>query len=233
MRQYALLFCLTGILCAGQDAAENEENNNHNNGGGSTPAVKPADTYDPTKVNSLIGANTPRNYDWQPLTKEQRWKLYFNQTYANPGVFFRTAGAALGDQARNDPQPWGQGGDAYARRVANRFAIFTLNDSIEHGLGAAMGYEVRYVRSRSNNPLKRIGRAMMWDFVTYNREGKYVVNVPRLAGAWGSSLAAASWTPGYKISAQGVQNATQTLAIGGFFNILREFAPDLKRLFKK
>jgi hypothetical protein len=175
----------------------------------------------------------PREIDWKPVTSEQRWKIYRDKTFANPGAYFRAFGAASGDQLNDRPRSWPQGLEGYSQRVGQRFVTFTLQDSVEAGLSAASGYEPRYVRCRCTGTGARIGYAFKMNFLTLNREGKQVFNWPKFAGAYSAGMASTTWVKDYKWSAEGLQAGNSQLYFGALFNLVREFGPELKRVFKR
>ncbi len=170
--------------------------------------------------------NTVDRDGWQPLTGEQRWRIYWRATYANPGTFFRAAGPALGDHLNDRPEVWPQGMAGYSRRMANRFARFTLQDTMQHASSAALGYEVRYVRCGCEGFWPRFGHALLWNFLTLDRQGRPVVNAPRIGSAFAAEFIGNAWMPeGFRTNAEAFRGVGIQLGVGALFNTIREFAP--------
>jgi hypothetical protein len=194
-----------------------------------------ADAVAGTQVTYLFGSVLPKEVPWQPLTNQQRLTLYFRQTWLNPGAFFRAAGSAAGDQAGNRPPEWGQGGQAYAQRVGNRFAVFTLQDTIQSSLAAGMKYDVRYLRCKCSGFGPRFVYSLKQSFVTKNHEGKWRLNIPQWAGAAaGAAIGVYGWYPDSARNHNEVLRAGFTsLVFPMFFNSLIEFGPEIKRVFKR
>lgn len=191
-------------------------------------------TTDPIHVNMFVGSVVPAGERYVPLTGEQRFKLYLRQTYINPGAYFRAFGAAAGGQASNEPPQWGQGGEAYMKRVGNRFARFTIQDSIEAAGAAALGHEVRYVRCNCTGFLPRAGYALAMNFVTYDRQGKRVPHYSRVGAAFASGFIGHTWMPpGYETKRDVLSGAAMQLSFGTMFNVIREFTPEIKRAFRR
>jgi hypothetical protein len=134
----------------------------------------------------------------------------------------------LRDQAAERPEGWD-----FGRRLGSRLARSGINTSLEHSLSALAGYETRYVRCACKGAWKRVGHALAYEFVTLDRGGKRVFNWPHFAGVYASEFAAASWTPGVKWSAGGVQSAHEQIVGSALFNLVREFLPDLKKKRKR
>jgi hypothetical protein len=95
----------------------------------------------------------------------------------SPGVFFASAGPALGAQLKNEPASWGQGVEGYSKRFANRFGRFTLQKSYEAAGAAALGHEVRYVRSKRSGFGRRAVHALTANFVTHDRNGRRAAHI--------------------------------------------------------
>lgn len=187
----------------------------------------------PTLAIGQSSAVLPKEIEWKAVTSEQRWQIYRDKTFASPSAYFRAFGAASGDQLRDRPTGWQQGLEGYSQRVGQRFVTFTLQDSVEAGLSAAAGYEPRYVRCKCTGAGARMGHAFKMNFLTLNREGKQVFNWPKFAGAYSAGIVSTTWVKEYKWSAQGVQAGNSQLYFGAVFNLVREFGPELKRVFKR
>jgi hypothetical protein len=95
----------------------------------------------------LSTASDPGSY--RPLSGRERWNLYLHDALWSPGIVFRVAGPALlGAQVNDEPPAWGQGAEGYSRR----FGRFALKETYEAAGAAALGHEVRYVRSMRTVP---------------------------------------------------------------------------------
>lgn len=196
-------------------------------------AADPAAEKQSLTSQSLLGTIVPKGVQWAPPTGQQRWNVLKTKAFVGPGAYFRAFGAAAGDQNSNRPRDWGQGGGAYAKRVANRWAVFTLQDSAEAGLSAVAGYETRYVRCNCEGGLKRMGHALQFNFVTFDSKGHKVPNWPKFVSAYGVGMLSTTWTPNSKWSAEGLNRGNSQIYFGVFFNIIREFSPDIAKAFKR
>lgn len=152
------------------------------------------------------------------------------QTYATPGVFLRAFGAAASDQSDNRPREWGQGAAPYFQRVGNRFARFTLQDTLEAGGSALLHHEVRYIRCSCTGFLPRFGHALAMNFVTLNDKGHWVPHVSRVGAAFAAEFIGNSWMPDdYRTRSEAFQGVAVQLGFGSLFNVVREFSPEIRR----
>ena len=171
---------------------------------------------------------------YRPLTGEERWRYYLKVTYASPGVWFGVAGPALGAHLNHEPEAWGQGAAGYGRRVANRFGRMVLQRSYEAAGAAALGHEVRYIPSGRKRLISRIGYAVIANFVTYDRNGGRTANVARVSSVVAAQATATLWMPdGYRDFKTAARGAGVELSVGSGLNLLKEFSPEIKRLFKR
>lgn len=195
-------------------------------------AAEPVKKYDPSSINLGFGAILPKGQAFQPLTAEQRVRLWKRQMFLNPQTYARTLVWASRDLGVAD-SPYSPGALGFAERFGSRYARSALSTSIRHGLSAAAGYDLRYVRSKDRNVGKRIVHAMFWDFQTLNREGKRRFNWPRIVAVYGSETLSAAWTPRQKWSAYGVRSANEQIVFGWVTDLAKEFLSDVKLLGRK
>jgi hypothetical protein len=171
---------------------------------------------------------------YQPLTGQERWDLYLRAAYWSPGAVFRAAGPALGAQLNNEPSAWGQGMEGYGKRFANRFGRFTLKETFEAAGAAALGHEVRYIRAKRSGFLPRAAHALTANFVTYDRDGRRTPHIARVGSAFAAEFTGNLWMPaGYRDPSRAVRGVGMELGVGSAFNLIREFAPELKRVFTR
>jgi hypothetical protein len=172
--------------------------------------------------------------DRRPLTGKERWTIYVRNAFWSPGVFFRAAGPALGAQLGNEPPSWGQGAEGYSKRFANRFGRFALKETYEAAGAAALGHEVRYVRSKRAGFLPRAAHALSANFVTYDRNGRRTPHVTRVGSVFAAEFTGNLWMPaGYRDASTALRGVGMELGAGAAVNLVREFAPELKRMFKR
>jgi hypothetical protein len=184
-------------------------------------------------ADGMLGVTVLKEQKWSPPTREQRWAVYKLRSFTGPSMYFRTIGTALTDQQQTIPKDWGQGWDAFGKRLANHYATYQLIDGAEMGLSALAGYDPRYIQSRSTGIWNRMGHAVAFNFVTLDGRGKTVLNWPKFVAAYGGGMLSTTYTPGTKWSAEGLRMGTAQVSFGVAADLVKEFAPDLIRKFRR
>lgn len=174
---------------------------------------------------------TSANY--KPLTGKGRAAFFVSDTLLSPLTYAAALGGGGIQQLTNSPPEWNQGVEGYAKRTGSVLGILLLQNSIEQTSAAALGYEPRYVHCGCTGFLKRTGHVLVWSIITKNNAGANRLNLPMLAGAYGSGmLATLAWYPNrFDPLTDGFRLGTQQVPfrVGG--NWLHEFSPELKRAF--
>jgi hypothetical protein len=187
--------------------------------------------YSGSKSAFLARAVARATDTYAPATGKERRDLYVRRAFLSPGAFFRAAGPALGSHLKNRPPEWGQGMEGYGRRFANRFGRFALKETYEAAGAAALGHEVRYLRSARSGFLPRAGHAMAATFITYDKNGRRTPHIARLGSAFAAEFTGNLWMPaGYRTGAEAVRGVGIELGMNSVFNLFREFSPELKRV---
>lgn len=203
MRIFLVTFCLAAIL----------------------PAQDASNITKPSQADLLVGTRVPRDLQWHTPTPEERWRVLWRGIALSPGAYIRTILTASESHLSNQPVSYGQGWGAFGKRNLNTFATYSLQDAASQGLAAAAGYEMRYVQCKCTGVLPRIGHALAFSVVTYDRNGKKVVNWPNIAGTYSIGMLSTTYTPDQKWSAQGIQIANSAMAFGFVSSLLQEFTP--------
>lgn len=179
----------------------------------------------------LVGTRVPRELAWSTPTPKERWRVWWRGIAASPGSYVRSTVSAGFMQLNNTPAEYRQGWGAYGKRVGNSFLTYSLQDSASQAMAAAVGYEIRYIQCKCTKVLPRIGHALAFNFVTYDRNGKKVLNWPSLSGGYLVGMASSAYTPGQKWSAGGIRAGNSAIYFGFASSLLQEFTPS--KLFKR
>jgi hypothetical protein len=141
-----------------------------------------------------------------------------------------TYGVAMGlvygevDQLSHNPPEWGSGWDGYRRRAASNVGEFVVQETATEALAAVMKRPLDYQPCYCRPTNKRVGWALWQSVTDYTVEGKHEVALPRIVGAYGGSLAQASWRPGERSHVKtAFVNGTTSLLIGAGINLFHEF----------
>ena len=171
---------------------------------------------------------------YEPITKSERWKEFAKDNFTSPGAYFSALGPAIGAQIKNEPPEWGQGVKGYAHRAGYYYGMSIIDSSIRHSTAAAFGHDVRYERATKKGILPRTKHAISRGFVTRNSEGKLVPYISNFMGSYGGGMLSTYMLPDrYDPLKRGLQQGHLLFAANTGGNILREFAPEIKKLFRR
>ncbi|MCC6537489.1 MAG: hypothetical protein IT162_08075 [Bryobacterales bacterium] len=178
--------------------------------------------------------NTINRVDpYTPMTAEERLHFFLRRAVTSPGAPARAAFLAAFDQHANDPEGWGQGWDAYGKRVGNRLARSAVRNAIETSSALALGYDQRYIMCNCDGALRRTGHALAMNFVTFNRRGEWVPNIPRVGSTVAAEYIGLTWLPpGTRTAGEATRGLALNLLTGSLTNVWREFSPPLVRQLK-
>jgi hypothetical protein len=202
--------------------------------GSSKSSSPPTQSQEELKVNWLYGAYVDKDVPLHPLSNHQRFQLFLRQSFLTPGVYVKTAFFSLSDQARGNPEEWGDGFGGYAKRTGSRYGQFVAQNALSGAGNALLGYEPRYDRCRCTGFWPRTRHAVVRNFVTYNRTEKELrPQLGMYAGAFGGGVISATWQPDNpSLLTRGYQGIVTQAIFGVGANWLGEFAPDIKRVLK-
>ena len=186
------------------------------------PDTEPVRAADNATVESEAGRDRPG-----------RLRLFLEDTVLSPTLVPRLAWKTTLDHRKDSPSAWGSGADAYGKRMAARAGLVMAQAGVQHGTAALMRVDPRGDRSRCacTHPMKRTAYALSRTFVTRDDRGRTRPNIPLVAGAVGGAAIARTWYPhGEGPGRDAARVAAMSIVSEAGTNVLREFAPDLKRL---
>jgi hypothetical protein len=165
------------------------------------------------------------------LTKMDRLTLFWNDTYASPGAWVGLSAGAFVDQVRHTPAQWDADGSGYTRRLASEYGQLATRNVIHEGLAGIAGLDPRYTVCNCNGTAHRGAHALKMTFTTYRQDGRLVLDMPQIAGAYGSGIVSTYWYPHrlYNPLVQGVQFGHEQMGEVLIGNLIQEFGPDIKR----
>jgi hypothetical protein len=162
-----------------------------------------------------------------------RLRLFLDDTILSPTLTPRLAFSAALDHRDAAPGGWGTGAGGYGKRIAARAGLVLSQAGVHHATAAALDLDPRGDQSTCGcaHPLRRAGHALARTFVTRDRRGRAVPNVPLVAGATGGAVIARAWYPPEEGPGRDAARLAALTIVGqAGANLFREFAPDLKRL---
>jgi hypothetical protein len=166
-----------------------------------------------------------------PLTGRQRLILFWNDTYASPGAYAGVSMGAMMDQVEHTPGKWDADGSGYTRRFASEWGQLALRNAVHEGLAGVTGLDPRYLMCNCKGVLRRSAHALKMSVTTYREDGRLALDVPQIAGAYGSGIASTYWYPHsrYNPLVQGVQFGHEQMGEIALNNLVQEFSADIKR----
>ncbi len=187
-------------------------------------------------VNWIYGAYIPKDAPVQPLTGDQRFKLYLRQTYTTPGIYVKTVLFSIHDQVKETEPEWGDGISGYGKRLGSLHAGNIIQYSLTSLGNAAVGFEPRYDRCRCEGAWPRIRHAVVRNFITYGGGDDKAIRpqIMSYAAAFGAGVTVASWEPNHpSVLPKGYQSMVTQAWVGVVVDALAEFAPDIKRMLNR
>jgi len=155
----------------------------------------------------------------------------FLKKLVSPQAFLETVPGTLFDHARNFPEDWGRGPDAFGMRFGSQYGQFVISELIVSGVSALHHEDPRYFASTDKGIWKRTKHAVGTAFVCRSSSGGRTVALSMPAGVFGAWAVATQWSP------PDVQGPVEILKWGSFGmlmkvggNVLHEFWPDAKRM---
>jgi hypothetical protein len=154
--------------------------------------------------------------------------------FENPGAYFRAFGASIGEHYPSNPPTWPSGAPGYFTDVGSQFGRFTIDGTIDASMAAAFRYDPRYLPCNCQGAFRRSAHAVLRTFMTYDQDRRRVPDLPGLSGIYGGSMLMMYWYPkGYSQLTTGVQAGNFSLGVQGVVNIVKEYAPDIKRAVRR
>lgn len=171
---------------------------------------------------------------YSPMSKKERWNQYISDNFVNQGAYFKAFGASLGGSTANRPAQWGGSAERYSLNFASQFARFAIAGTVQSSIAAAFAYDTRYHQCECEGGWKRAGHALSRTFVTYDSSGHHKLDVPGLSGIYAGSMLMMYWYPrGYDPLTNGVRNGNIALGVTTGVYLIKEFSPELKRMFHR
>lgn len=173
-------------------------------------------------------------WNYVPMTGHERWNDYLRQNFGQPGAFFQTFFTALGDQTGHVPSNWSGGASVFPHRLGSEFARFTIGGTIESTIDAGLHHDTRFFPCGCHGALARSLHAVSRTFLTYNSDGKRRLDIGGIAGIYGGPMLMTTWYPrNYTSLGYGVRQGNLAAGITAGIYVIREFSPELKRLFRR
>jgi hypothetical protein len=163
-------------------------------------------------------------------------KLRFHaEEIYSPWSIAASASYAGFHQLTDSPKEWGEGGNAYGKRVASAAGYSAIHATLAVGLDTTLHQDPRYFRSTSSGFWRRTGHAVRGTILTRTDSGGETISTWRLGSAYGAAFLSNEWYPDrLNTVSQGVMQGTLRLGFDLAANLGAEFWPDVKaKMFGK
>jgi len=167
----------------------------------------------------------------QTLSRQEKFDYYVQHTFATRDLLERSALAGIA-QWRDNPPEWGQGWAGYGRRLSSNFGQYSIKKTLQFSIGAALKEDPRYFASTEDGFWRRTTHAVTHTVMVQNDYNRRVFSFGRVTGTLGGSFISRTWHPERQRTAgHALRNAGLSFGTEAGWNLLREFWPDIKRMF--
>jgi len=171
--------------------------------------------------------------DYHPLSVKEKFGVAAADA-ADPGTFVLGALFAAQGQLTNAVPSFGHGVPAYARYFAASTTDFIVGDFMTEAIyPAALRQDPRYFRKGSGSGWARFGYAVGQIVVTHGDSGRQQFNMSEIAGNATAVAIGDAYYPDNRTLTGNAAKLTLQLGVDAVSNVLKEFSPDLERLFSR
>lgn len=173
-------------------------------------------------------ASTP-----QPYHNPRRFVESVKRLFSVEAITSTLPGAAL-EQLHDWPGEWGKHGSGFAKRVGSLYAQFVIGVGIEDGVKAVDHEDTHFNRLGHGNFFRRTGHVVTGTLLARKPDGRRIPAWSIAASSYGSWGIATLWSPREYRNARSIAEwGTAGIGVTAGLNLLREFWPDMKSLFRK
>ena len=186
------------------------------------------------------GAQQATASAYTPMTSGEKMRRAFKSAFLTPQAYALPLVSAIITEAGEDDLPHKETDDRVAdglSRFAIKFGRRSTNNLLGGGVYASIfRQDPRYERGDGKGAGARVLHAVSRVFVTRGDNGKLQPNYSRFAGQLSASALSNLWeqsTPGHdRIGTDATfRRFGNSFITGALSNIIREFAPDIKKIF--
>ena len=161
---------------------------------------------------------------YKPLDGAERWQRWWSEDGASGAIHIQSFAAAAYLQAIADPSAWNRSAGGFVRRLGSSYGGNLIQNSVHDSLAGAAGTDPRYFPCSCSGFFRRSGHALKMTFLTYTHSGHETLDLPQLAGVYGSSMIEDTWYPHhYTALVQGVQSGHIEMGLTGAIHLARSF----------
>jgi hypothetical protein len=218
----------------GQDASP--DNRIHPEGGQAQQSS--ADGQTDQKQERILGIipnyrTSPTLRDYQPLTPKDKFKMAAEDSF-DRGTFVLAGLFAADAQLTASTPSFGSGIKAYPRYYAAALGDFVIGDFMTEAVyPAALRQDPRYFRRGTGGGWSRLGYAVGQIFWTHSDSGGTQFNFSEIAGNATAVAIGNAYYPDNRTVSSNMSKLSVQIGVDMAANILKEFGPDLDRVFSR
>jgi hypothetical protein len=180
---------------------------------------------DPPKTDAPVVVDTP------PAVSAYHG---FLNDLVSPKALLATAPGTILDEIHPFPVEWGEGTRSLEKRVGSLYAQFVIGDFLERSVCAIDHESTHFTRQGTGGFFPRMGHIIVDTVVARRPDGSRLPAYSMLANDYGSWAIATLWEP-HRLRTPGsiFEWGTGNVGVRAGGNLIREFWPDVKSLFRK
>lgn len=190
-------------------------------------------SQDQNESERSISASRTTTSTLPPMTRAEKFRYHLRHSLDAGEAFRATAGSAL-DQWQDHPPEWGQGWDAYGVRLASHFGQHFVKEQIMFGVQVFDHEDPRHVRTQQTTFIGRALDAAKNTFIARSDSGALMPAYSRFIGVYGAAFISRQWYPErLHTVGEGFRAGSVALSVDTGMNVVKEFLPDVKKLFRR
>jgi hypothetical protein len=192
------------------------------------------DTFPQPPANATEAESTIGTLDYAPLSARCKFNLFLEQTHS-PYTFLSAGFQATLDQAQGQWPHYGGGMQGWAKRFGATLADTESRRFIQtFALSTILHQDPRYFPSHKRILVSRSWYAVTRVVITRRDSGDNTFNTSEFLGALFTSSLQNAYYPRHDRTLGDTMNRfSGALSSDALGNLLKEFTPDMKRLFRK
>ena len=177
--------------------------------------------------------SSPTLKDYTPLSAKQKFTIA-TQDSLDPGTFALAAlFGAYGELTAASPS-FGHGARAYPRYYVSSLSDFVVGNSMTEAVyPMVLRHDPRYFRRGTGSGWTRLGYAIGQIVWTHTDAGGTAFNVSEIAGNATAVAIGNAYYPDNRTISSNVSKLGIQIGVDAVANILKEFAPELDRMFSR
>ncbi len=176
---------------------------------------------------------SPSLTHYTALTTKQKFRIASQDAF-DRGTFVLAAAFAGEAQLTNANRPFGQGAGAYGLYFVTSYADFAIGDFMTEAIFPTMFHQdPRFFRRGHGTTASRLRYSIGQLFWTHTDAGGTAFNVSELGGNATAVLISNAYYSGNRDVSDAVSKFGTQIGVDMASNILKEFSPDISRMFSR